>query len=70
MYGYSPIWKIPLQEFTNWNCQLTRYFQQKMNDLFQGFEFICVYILNTAIVGSEYGPYQLFLHCVICPKQV
>ena len=45
MYDHSPVGKILLQASTNGSCQLTRYLQQKMNDLFHGFEFIraCIY---------------------------
>ena len=44
MSDYSSVGKIPVQASTNGSCELTRHFQQKMNDLFRGFEFICAYI--------------------------
>ena len=36
--------KILLQTSNNVSCQLTRHFIQKMNDLFNGFEFIRAYM--------------------------
>ena len=41
MYDYSSVEKIPVQTSTTGICELTRHFQQKTNDLFHGFEFIC-----------------------------
>ena len=44
MHNYSTISKIQLQALTNGSQQLTKYFEQKTNDLFQGVEFIRAYI--------------------------
>ena len=44
MYDYSSVGKILVQASTNGSCKLTIHFQQKMNDLFHGFEFIRAYI--------------------------
>ena len=43
MYYYYPLGKILLQTSNNGCFQLTRHFQQKMNYLFHGFDFLCVH---------------------------
>ena len=44
MYDYSPLEKILIQASNNGSCKVTRHLQQKMHDLFYGFEFIPAYI--------------------------
>ena len=52
MYNHSPLVNISLQTTSNVSYELTRYFQQKMNDLFHGFEFIRVYIYDILILTT------------------
>ena len=52
MYNHSPLVNISLQTTSNVSYELTRYFQQKMNDLFHGFEFIRVYI-NDHMISTK-----------------
>ena len=50
MYEYYSVGKILVRASTNGSCKLTRNFQQKMNGLFHGFEFIRVYIYDLLIL--------------------
>ena len=52
MYDYSSVGKITVQASTKGSCEIIRNFQQKMNDLFHGFEFIRAYIDN--MLTKEY----------------
>ena len=54
MYNYSTVGKIMIQASTNGSRQLARHFQQKMNDLFYGFEFIRAYIEDLLILTKGY----------------
>ena len=54
MYDYCYVGKIPLQASTNGDYKLTIHFQQKMNNLFHGFEFIRAYIDYMLIITKEY----------------
>ena len=49
MYDYYLMGKILLQTYNNGSFQLTRNFQQKMNDLFHVFEFIRAYIYTLLV---------------------
>ena len=44
MYDNYPIGKLLLKISTNGDCKSPDIFQQKMNELFHVFEFICAYI--------------------------
>ena len=50
MYDYSPVRKILLQASTNGVTNSPDIFKQKMNDLFHGFEFICLCIDDILIL--------------------
>ena len=50
MYDYSPLGKISSQTSTNGSCQITRKFQQKIDDLFHGFEIIRAYINDLLVL--------------------
>ena len=54
MYNYSSVVKIPVRASTNESCELTKTFQQKMNDLFCGFKFIHAYIDDLLILTKVY----------------
>ena len=59
MYYHFPMGEILLQASTNGICQLTRHFQQKMNDLFHGFEFIHAYIDDILVLTKRYWTYHV-----------
>ena len=50
MYDYSPVRKILLKQLSMGVANSPDIFQQKMNDLFNGFKFICVYIYDLLIL--------------------
>ena len=54
MYNYSTLGEILLEMSTNGSCQLTRNFPTEMNDLFNVFEFIPVYINKKIVLTKAY----------------
>ena len=59
MYIYSPMDKIVLQAFIDGGCQLARNVQHKMNKLFQGFEFICLYVYKLFVLKKSDRKYHV-----------
>ena len=59
MYDYYSVGKILVQEPTNGSCKITRHFQQKRDDLFHGFEFICGYIDDMLILTKGDWKYHI-----------
>ena len=50
MYNYYTLRGILLQASANGGSQFSRQSQQKMNDLFHGYEFTCAYIDDILII--------------------
>ena len=53
MYDCYSVGKTPVKASTNGSCKLTIHFQQKMNDLFHGFECIRAYTDGLLILTEE-----------------
>ena len=59
MYDYSPVGKISIQHVPTGIANFPDNYQQKMNDLFHGFEFISAYIYDLLFLTKGYWTYHV-----------